>query len=337
METPQQIVWLGGPAVLHLAWLDVHVAVEAHRGFLRVANELGGHHFGEGQHLAVWELRKAWTTDNASITQDSGRSFICTVDHLYTFFVQWSPEMYTKDNKKSRRPHYVVGDKKKTNNNKRYLVLEKDKIITVKDSKRRQSVCSSEGSEVGEVDEVGEDDFPVLCDHSHLLNDQHLERLAAQMPARTQGYPWHLAYSTAVHGTSLKTLYRNMAGLDNPVLLVIKDMQNKVFGAFSTEPFKVSDSCYGTGEMFLYSFGPDFKAYRWTGENSYFVRGHLESLQIGGGAGSFGLWLDDNLHRGASYSCPTFHNQPLSTQQDFLVQNIEVWTLQSEKGKGETV
>ena len=48
------------------------------------------------------------------------------------------------------------------------------------------------------------------------------------MPVRTKGYKWQLAYSTVVHGTSLKTLYRNMAGLDNPVMLVIKDMQNKV-------------------------------------------------------------------------------------------------------------
>lgn len=48
------------------------------------------------------------------------------------------------------------------------------------------------------------------------------------MPARTQGYPWQLVYSTAMHGSSLKTLYRNMAGLDSPVLLVIKDMHKKV-------------------------------------------------------------------------------------------------------------
>lgn len=54
------------------------------------------------------------------------------------------------------------------------------------------------------------------------------QQLAVHMPARTQGYPWQLVYSTAVHGSSLKTLYRNMAGLDSPVLLVIKDMHKKV-------------------------------------------------------------------------------------------------------------
>ncbi|XP_071781583.1 nuclear receptor coactivator 7 [Centroberyx gerrardi] len=204
-------------------------------------------------------------------------------------------------------------------------------IIKVKDSKRRQSLCSSEDSEAEEPEdqEEVEDVLPVLTHHSQLLDDQHLENLASHMPARTQGYPWQLVYSTAIHGTSLKTLYRNMAGLESPVLLVIKDTHNKVFGAFSSDPFRVSNYCYGTGETFLYSFGPDFKAYRWSGENSYFVRGHLESLQIGGGGGGFGLWLDADLYRGSSIACSTFHNAPLSTQQDFIVQDLEVWTVQN--------
>ncbi|KAJ3598518.1 hypothetical protein NHX12_002029 [Muraenolepis orangiensis] len=47
------------------------------------------------------------------------------VDHLYTFFVQWSPDMYT--NKKSRRPR----NHKNNNNNNRYLVLEKDKVDAI--------------------------------------------------------------------------------------------------------------------------------------------------------------------------------------------------------------
>ncbi|XP_064802028.1 nuclear receptor coactivator 7-like isoform X3 [Oncorhynchus masou masou] len=156
-------------------------------------------------------------------------------------------------------------------------------IITGNDSvKPRWSVCSSEEGNRSEGEET-EDILPVLRNHSQLLNDQHIESLANHIPARTQGYPWNLVYSTAIHGTSLKTLYRQMAHIDSPVLLVIKDMEKKVFGAFSSHPFRVSDCCYGTGETFVYSFDPAFKAYRWSGENSYFIRGHMDSLQIGGG------------------------------------------------------
>lgn len=53
-------------------------------------------------------------------------------------------------------------------------------------------------------------------------------QLARRLPARVQGYPWRLTYSTLEHGTSLKTLYRKSASLDSPVLLVIKDMDNQV-------------------------------------------------------------------------------------------------------------
>ncbi|GLD67464.1 nuclear receptor coactivator 7 isoform X1 [Lates japonicus] len=223
------------------------------------------------------------------------------VDHLYTFFVQWSPDIYTKGNKKHRQPRYLIREKHQG----RYLVIEKNKvaainkllsnpvnptaknweIIRVNDSKRRLSLCSSEDSEAEEPEyqEEVEDALPVLNNHSLLLDDHHLGQLAAYMPARTQGYPWQLVYSTAIHGSSLKTLYRNMANLDSPVLLVVKDMHKKVFGAFSSHPFRVSKYCYGTGETFLFSFNPDFQAYRWSGENSYFVSGNLESLQIGGG------------------------------------------------------
>ncbi|XP_030638181.1 nuclear receptor coactivator 7 isoform X2 [Chanos chanos] len=194
-------------------------------------------------------------------------------------------------------------------------------IITVGGAKRRHSVCSCEGEE-------SEDPLPELHDKSHVLDEHHLAALANQIPPRTQGYPWRLVYSTAEHGTSLKSLYRKMAQLDRPVLLVIKDMENQVFGAFSSHPFRVSDCCYGTGETFLYSFSPELKMFRWSGENSYFVKGFLDSLQLGAGGGHFGLWLDADLYRGSSYSCNTFHNQPLSLHHDFTVKELEVWTFQ---------
>uniref|UniRef100_A0A6I8NK54 Nuclear receptor coactivator 7 n=1 Tax=Ornithorhynchus anatinus TaxID=9258 RepID=A0A6I8NK54_ORNAN len=153
-------------------------------------------------------------------------------------------------------------------------------------------------------------------------------QLAHRLPARVQGYPWRLAYSTLEHGTSLKTLYRKSASLDSPVLLVVKDMDNQVFGAYATHPFKFSDHYYGTGETFLYTFSPNFKVFKWSGENSYFINGDLSSLELGGGGGRFGLWLDADLYHGRSNSCSTFNNDVLSKKEDFIVQDLEVWTFE---------
>ncbi|XP_044145420.1 nuclear receptor coactivator 7 isoform X2 [Bufo gargarizans] len=246
------------------------------------------------------------------------------VDHLYTFFVQWSPEVYGKD---AKEQGFVVVEKDELDMIDNFFSEPSTKsweIITVEEAKRRKSTCSYDDEKEGE--ETLEDFLPDLKQKSNLLEDTHIEKLAHRLPARVQGYPWHLVYSTHQHGTSLKTLYRNVCSIDRPVLLVVKDMDNQVFGAYATHPFRISDHYYGTGETFLFTFNPDFKAFKWSGENSYFINGDTTSLELGGGGGRSGLWLDCDLYHGRSNPCATFNNDILSKKEDFIVQDLEVWT-----------
>ncbi|KAL0967517.1 hypothetical protein UPYG_G00253250 [Umbra pygmaea] len=245
------------------------------------------------------------------------------VDHLYAFFIQWSPDVYGKE---AREQGFVVVEKDELNMIDDFFSPPKSprgwEIITMDEAKRRQSFGSYDREEsLGDL-------LPMLSDPSALLQDTHIEKLACRLPARVQGYPWRLAYSTAEHGTSLKTLYRSLQEVDSPVLLVIKDMDNQLFGGYSTDPFRVSEYCYGTGETFLFSFCPEIQVYRWTGQNSYFVKGNIDSLQMGGGGGQIGLWLDADLYHGTTSSCATFHNQALSTQKDFIIHSVEVWAFE---------
>jgi hypothetical protein len=53
-------------------------------------------------------------------------------------------------------------------------------------------------------------------------------QITKHLPARAEGYPWTLIYSSDQNGFSLKTLYRAMYDYDTPVLLVIKDTANSV-------------------------------------------------------------------------------------------------------------
>uniref|UniRef100_A0A669EX90 Nuclear receptor coactivator 7 n=1 Tax=Oreochromis niloticus TaxID=8128 RepID=A0A669EX90_ORENI len=246
------------------------------------------------------------------------------VDDLYAFFVQWSPDVYGKE---AREQGFVVVEKDELDMIDNFFSDPAScswEIITLDEAKRRQSFGSIDG-------DFSMDALPMLIDTSDLLQDTHIEKLACRLPPRVQGYPWRLAYSTEKHGTSLKTLYRNLADVDSPVLLVIKDMDNQIFGAFSTHPFRVSEHCYGTGETFLYSFCPEIKVFRWTGENSYFVKGNIDSLQMGGGGGQLGLWLDAELYRGTTTKCATFNNQPLSSHE-FLTtaHNVGIPCVQSK-------
>lgn len=165
-----------------------------------------------------------------------------------------------------------------------------------------------------------------IVEQSRILEESHVRELASELPPRTVGHTWHLAYSTSRHGASLKSLYRKLSGTDSPVLLVIKDSNDQMFGSFLSHPLRPSDKFYGTGETFLFLLHPRFKCFKWTGENSFFIKGDLDSFAIGGGSGHFGLWLDETLYLGRSSPCYTFNNCCLSETSDFNVIELEVWT-----------
>ncbi|XP_015736718.1 TLD domain-containing protein 2 isoform X3 [Coturnix japonica] len=155
----------------------------------------------------------------------------------------------------------------------------------------------------------------VLSTPSSILQDREIEE------------PWSLLYCTARDGFSLRTLYRCTNQLSSPALLLIRDTEAQVFGAFSTSPIHVSKCFYGTGETFLFSFSPELKVFRWTGRNSFFLKGDVDLLMVGGGSGKFGLWLDGDLHHGGSCPCETFNNESLSPRGEFCVQDLELWGL----------
>eukprot|EP00066_Takifugu_rubripes_P027058 XP_011616324.1 PREDICTED: nuclear receptor coactivator 7-like isoform X2 [Takifugu rubripes] len=165
-----------------------------------------------------------------------------------------------------------------------------------------------------------------IVESSDILEASHIRELSKELPPRTIGHTWNLAYSTSRHGASLKTLYRKLSASDSPVLIVIKDALDEIFGAFLSHPLRPSETFYGTGETFLFMLHPRYKCFRWTGENSFFVKGDLDSFAIGGGSGHFGLWVDENLYLGRSSPCFTFNNCCLSETDDFRIMDLEAWT-----------
>lgn len=259
------------------------------------------------------------------------------VDSLYHFFLRWCPEKYGEvDNINYEELGYTrieveeqdMPEAKATHENRRASWAFPWRRKS-KDATEMTTVNNTSSPEDWEfLDYLGSASntilIPELLTPSTILNEEQTLEIAKHLPARAMN-AWSLIYGTTAHGFSLKTMYRKMCEFDSPVLIVIANRSNDIFGALLSSPLKMSDHFYGTGESFLFTFSPEFKVFRWSGENNYFIKGNTDSFMVGSSEGHFGLWLDDDLFRGRTNSCQTFANDPLCAEQDFEVKSLEAW------------
>ncbi|CAF4386279.1 unnamed protein product, partial [Rotaria magnacalcarata] len=56
-------------------------------------------------------------------------------------------------------------------------------------------------------------------------------------------------------------LYRRCGEVDHdlPALIIVKDVEQNIFGAFTSHQLMISEGFYGTGESFLFTIHPDFR------------------------------------------------------------------------------
>jgi len=142
---------------------------------------------------------------------------------------------------------------------------------------------------------------------------------------------WVLRYTPKVHGVSMATLYRNLAGHSKTVLLV-QDTHKHLFGGFAPEPWEPRFAFYGSGEAFVFSFGredaPQLHVYPWTSRNDFFMYADAGFLAMGGGDGQHAILVRSDLLHGASSPTATFENSILAESSEFIVRDIEVWALE---------
>nr|XP_031543707.1 TLD domain-containing protein 2 isoform X5 [Vicugna pacos] len=100
---------------------------------------------------------------------------------------------------------------------------------------------------------------PQLAGASQVLGASEIRQLSLHLPPRLTGRSWSLAFCTSRDGFSLRSLYRQMEGHSGPALLVLRDQDGQMFGAFSSSAIRLSKGFYGTGETFLFSFYPQLK------------------------------------------------------------------------------
>jgi len=168
--------------------------------------------------------------------------------------------------------------------------------------------------------------IPEVSGESEILRLEEIIYLANQFPPRLIGTDWKLAYSTAKHGYSLGNVYRKFQAESGPTLLCILSTTGEVYGALVSQPLRLDEHFYGTGESFLYTLRPTRQMFNWSGENQLFVQGTGDSLIVGAGDGHFGLFIDSNLYQGRSQRCATYNNEPLANPGDFVIKAFECWT-----------
>jgi len=174
-------------------------------------------------------------------------------------------------------------------------------------------------------------EMPEISHDSSTFKDDQIMMVNNLLPARCIGAKWNLKYSTRKHGTSIKTLYRQVFETDGPNLCVIKTCCGATIGGLSSHPLRTSDHFFGSGESFLFRF-PDsnttsgFKQFNWSGSNSFFVRCDKDQLIFGSSEGNYAIWIEGSLLRGTSKPTKTFNNPTLTKNKDFKIETVEVWT-----------
>jgi len=108
----------------------------------------------------------------------------------------------------------------------------------------------------------------------------------------------------------------------------VQDSDKFVFGAFTTEPWKVHKDFFGTGEGFVFTFrdGNRPKVFRWTGESDQIQYADSSMIGVGGGPGGrFALQLYNDFLYGTSVKSEAYNNEQLSKKADFQPMMVELW------------
>ncbi|KAG2230394.1 hypothetical protein INT48_004205 [Thamnidium elegans] len=166
-----------------------------------------------------------------------------------------------------------------------------------------------------------------------VMTEEIAELVRPYIPRRYRiAQKWNLLYSLDQHGVSLASLYSLTRDYDGPCMMIIKDADKQIFGSYLSNTLSSQTHYYGTGECFLWKLSsgskkdvPKIKSYPWTGKNDYMILSDSDFIAIGGGSGTFGLWLNSELEKGYSNTCPTFDNECLSIKPEFECMEMEIW------------
>lgn len=190
-------------------------------------------------------------------------------------------------------------------------------------------LCQSRLSDKVRFSDIGGFDIRGLLEGkqegSEIISPTMAEDLITALPLSTRFCPWYLAYRINTHGVSLQTFYRQLAD-QGPSIVLIRDSNNNIFGAFATHSWEPCGRYFGSGECFVFRFNErELEVFPWGSASNEFFQFADDTRFAMGGGGRNALVIESNFLRGLTQPCATFSNPKLTTDEDFVVRDLEVW------------
>ena len=168
--------------------------------------------------------------------------------------------------------------------------------------------------------------LPRLDIPSEILNNTQLKEIHCHLPYFHQYVSLYRIFSLSVDGSALKSFYKKCEGIKNSIL-VIKDDEGNVFGAYASDVFYPSSTFCGSRDSFLFTFYKEDKiyVYKATEINENYMYCDNEQVCFGNTDDYFSLSLKNNLLDGYSNTTTTYQNKPLNNKDKFVIYKLEVW------------
>jgi len=168
--------------------------------------------------------------------------------------------------------------------------------------------------------------LPRLDTKSEILTNNQLKELHLYFPYFLQYSSLSKIFSFSQDGTDMKTLYKKCEGIKNSIL-VLKDNDNNIFGAFVSDVLYPSGTFSGTPDAFLFTFYKEEKIhiYKATQLNDNYMYCDYEQISFGSSGDGFSLCLQNNLLDGNTKTTDTYKNKPLNGREKFTIVNLEIW------------
>lgn len=153
---------------------------------------------------------------------------------------------------------------------------------------------------------------------------------------------WQVVYSTEKQGKNW-TFFLDHLLLSEKSLVVVKDMDDYVFGVYVDQGLQINPKFHGSNGNFLFSLEPKIEIYHSTGLNNnyqYLNTGQKflpNGIGFGGQMEYFGLFLNTDLcgRCDAEPRSTTYNNPVLSCKKEFTVKSIEIISILKKESENE--